>query len=345
MLLLGISFSLPVKAQEQSDTIVRASRIERVREKRILVRSKVDRILDKRQRITTDTLYISRPEQPLTIRVKTDIYSNSMRFHSRHDDNTTATYEIKSALKETIGFSANYRGISLSLSLNPKQILGKNSDIEYQLNFYRNSFGADITYSYLHSFKGKDNIGIYNGWYDLPNTLHEGLSINGYWVFNRRRFSYPAVFSHSWIQRRSAGSFLVGASGYIGALDLGDFYDDIPQMHGRELNRITMSHISVGAGYGYNLVTPNRKMLIHLSAMPTLIVWKNYKLHYNDGNDNMTTDPLGMFMVARGGFTYSWKKYFAGANGVLNFSLIGLGTDVSHFNEKLNIRFYIGIRI
>lgn len=38
------------------------------------------------------------------------------------------------------------------------------------------------------------------------------LNLTGYYTFNHRRFSYPAAFTQSYIQRRSAGSWLAGIS-------------------------------------------------------------------------------------------------------------------------------------
>ena len=63
----------------------------------------------------------------------------------------------------------------------------------------------------------------FKGWHDHEGmdriTLPDGvlsvktLNVNAFYVFNSRRFSYPAAFSQSYIQRRSAGSFLLAASG------------------------------------------------------------------------------------------------------------------------------------
>ncbi|MBQ8127243.1 MAG: DUF4421 family protein [Prevotella sp.] len=39
------------------------------------------------------------------------------------------------------------------------------------------------------------------------------LNVNGYYIFNRRHFSYPAAFAHSYVQRRSAGSLVLAVSG------------------------------------------------------------------------------------------------------------------------------------
>ena len=46
--------------------------------------------------------------------------------------------------------------------------------------------------------------------------------INGYYVFNGRRYSQAAAYNQSVIQRRSAGSLLVGATWYQSSFDYAD---------------------------------------------------------------------------------------------------------------------------
>lgn len=48
------------------------------------------------------------------------------------------------------------------------------------------------------------------------------LYLNGYYVFNGRRYSQAAAYNQSVIQRRSAGSLLAGATLYMAAFDFSD---------------------------------------------------------------------------------------------------------------------------
>ena len=45
------------------------------------------------------------------------------------------------------------------------------------------------------------------------------LNVVGYYIFNHRRFSYSAAFTQSYIQRRSAGSWLAGFSYQGGSIE------------------------------------------------------------------------------------------------------------------------------
>ena len=101
------------------------------------------------------------------------------------------------------------------------------------------------------------------------------LNVNAYYAFNNRRFSYPAAFSQSYIQRRSAGSFLLAASGMWQDVNLGD------QSSGVEELKLKMTNIGIGAGYGYNFV-PYKGWLLHISALPTFIVYNHATMTYGD---------------------------------------------------------------
>ena len=54
---------------------------------------------------------------------------------------------------------------------------------------------------------------------ELPEDMLavKTLNVNAYYAFDSSRFSYPAAFSQSYIQRRSAGSFLLAFSGQAAA--------------------------------------------------------------------------------------------------------------------------------
>ena len=158
-------------------------------------------------------------------------------------------------------------------------MMGKYHDYELNLNCYRHRFGFDIVYQDAKNF---------TGWYDqegmermeLPDGMLkvETLNLNAYYAFNSRRFSYPAAFSQNYIQRRSAGSFLMAASsmGQRAALGLGQE---------QELQLKTVN-ISIGAGYGYNYV-PGKGWLLHISALPTAIIYSRASITLGDDRVRM----------------------------------------------------------
>ena len=122
--------------------------------------------------------------------------------------------EMKADYKSTISVGVSYLGFSLNFSLNPAKLMGKYDDYELNFNSYGKRIGLDIIYQDAHNFTGwQERDGL--GRADLPSNLLKlkTLNANVYYVFNNRRFSYPAAFTQSYIQRRSAGSLLMALSG------------------------------------------------------------------------------------------------------------------------------------
>lgn len=67
--------------------------------------------------------------------------------------------------------------------------------------------------------------------------------LNLYYIFNNRRFSYPAAFSQSTNQRRSAGSFITGFS--VSAHNLDFDYTQLPPIIQETMNPgMKVNHIN-----------------------------------------------------------------------------------------------------
>ena len=93
--------------------------------------------------------------------------------------------------------------------------------------------------------------------------------LSGYVALNRRKFSMPAAFNASFIQRKSAGSALIVADFIYSRMAL--LSDALVSRTGG-VNEMELYQIAIGAGYGYNY-TPNKgKFLLHVSATPMLAV-------------------------------------------------------------------------
>ena len=174
------------------------------------------------------------------------------------------------------------------------------------------------------------------------------FALTGYYVFNGKKFSLPAVFNSTWVQKRSAGSFLVQAAFNTGRVKIGgDLNTDetvtsIPE-------RIDMNSFAIGAGYGYNLVA-GKHWLIHATAQPSIMVWQNYKLHTTDRKgkeevNKMDTDRINFFLVGRLGAIYSWNRYFIGLTSVIQHSKSGKDSDFALRDTQWQARAFFGWRV
>lgn len=201
--------------------------------------------------------------------------------------------------EQSLGFSPNasfklgvyfgWRWIFLGYSFDVKDIFGghknKAKKTEMALNLYSSKFGVDLYYRKTGSdFKIRSSSG-----FDL-NTPIKNLNFNGlqskikglnaYWIFNYKKFSYPAAYSQSTNQRKSAGSLMAGFS--YSQHNISFDYEKLPgevraQLHDALLfKKVKYSDYSINVGYGYNWVFA-KNWVSNLSLLPA-IAYKKSKI-------------------------------------------------------------------
>lgn len=319
------------------------------RQRVMQVKSKVDSVLDVRTKIRVDTNYISRPSTNWTLKVRGRGYSNFVSVIGNNPVFGSFDSKINIPLKTTLGVSANYRGLSVALAVNPAKLLGKNSSRYLNTACYNNRYGADLSYSSAEDLTTTATIGDTKIDRKLTDSHLQQASASAYYVFNGKRFSYPAAFTHSWIQRRSAGSFLVSAGLYIGSFK-SSFEDNTNYL---SLDKsISMNHLSIGCGYAYNYV-PDKRWLLHISLVPHIIAWHDYR--YSLTVDPETKQPLekkianwppGGGGTGRFGVTYNWDKYFTGFSSVVQSSFVGIGKETMRVgNTQWRAEVFWGLRL
>ncbi len=229
----------------------------------------------------------------------------------------------------------SYLGISLSVAINPAKLLGKYEDYELNLNCYGRRFGFDVIYQDAKNFTGwHDQEGMART--ELPDDKLkvQTLNLNAYYVFNNRRFSYPAAFSQSYIQRRSAGSFLLAASG-MGQKTTLDWEQGV---------QLKMTNISLGAGYGYNFV-PGKGWLLHISALPTFIVYSKTSMSFGDDRVPLHYQFPEVILTSRGAVVRQWSNKFLGMSMVYTYTNIGDKNNLAVYNSKWLVRTFFGLRL
>ena len=237
--------------------------------------------------------------------------------------------------KSTLSVGVSYLGFSLSAALNPAKLMCKYSDYELNFNSYSKRFGFDFIYQNAHNF---------TGWHDMEGMERielpadmlsvKTLNLNAYYAFNSRRFSYPAAFSQSYIQRHSAGSFLLAASG------MGQH----ATLSWEQEMQIKMTNIGLGAGYGYNYV-PSQGWLLHISALPTFIVYSNTSMTFGDTRVPLHYHFPEVIITGRGAVVRQWGNKFYGLSMVFNFTNIGHEENLALHNIKWRVRTFFGLRL
>lgn len=304
-------------------------------------RARVDSVLAARYyRTPYDTNYVVRPEGKLTLKLRLNQTGND--FHAKGMVNDIySKADLKTSHKTTMSIGASYRGISAAVAINPAKIKGVYKDYEFNLNYYSSRLSLDLSYQRSETLAG-DIVGDRGEQHlQSDDVTLKVLNIAGYYTFNHRRFSYPAAFTQSYVQRRSAGSWLAGISYQGGSIKTTD------NLKARSPNapdvRIYIGHLGIGGGYGYNWV-PSRKWLLHLSLLPTFVVYNRNNMTVNDERKEAQHMQFNMIFNERAAIVYIFSpRYFAGATAVVNNSVFK--DDAVTVNQnKWRARAFIGMR-
>ena len=204
-------------------------------------RARVDSVLSQRYYKTPyDTNYVVRPEGRLTLKVRMNQTGNS--FHARGMVNDFyAKADLSTSHKTTFSLAAIYRGIGVGVAINPAKWGGAYKDYEFNLNCYSSRLSLDLSYQRSESLTGDMLFD------EVPKRLEQGdatmkvLNVAAYYTFNHRRFSFPAAFTQSYIQRRSAGSWLAGISYQGGSIKTTD--DLLARSPNAPETRIYVGHV------------------------------------------------------------------------------------------------------
>jgi len=318
MIVCCLLFTLNAAAQEQATTdSVRTQESSKGLMSKLHL---VQQFLDKKARARVDPHYIEVPEKPwrVILRYKETAlnadYENDFDF-PEEKERIYWKLSIEPPVSASVGFWVGYRGTGISYSHSLVKNAGRYFSIsttgaKYGLNFRLRRFSTDEV-----SFNGKeyhDGKNVYeentHGNIEAPIWIRSTY-INGYYVFNGRRYSQAAAYNQSVIQRRSAGSLLVGATWYQSSIDLSHPQNALFALLSKRIGRIKMHQANIGIGYGYNFV-PFRGFVINAMAMPTLSVYNRVKVNKYDFNyqlpydESMPTDGYGQWNPQ----THTWAN-------------------------------------
>lgn len=261
-----------------------------------------------------------------------------------------------------LGIYFGWRWIFLGYTFDLKDVFGKNkkktkNKKEFELSIYSSRLGVDLYWRKtgsnfkIRSTSGfelteneKSDLGDFNG---LECNM-KGL--NAYWIFNYKKFSYPAVYSQSTNQRKNAGSLMVGFS-YTQNHYIFD-YTQLPMSLLGQLNNAMMiseekyANYSINIGYGYNWVFA-KNCVVNLSLSPA-IAYKKAKSYSNE-EDEIPQNILkfkwlkqvNLDLIGRTGIVWNNSKYFVGGS-VLFHSYNYKRESFSVTNNYITARIYAG---
>ena len=305
------------------------------------VKEQIDSALTARYyRSPYDTSYVARPEGRLTLKMR--VNQSGDDFHVRGDKNGISTKsDLKTQFKTTVSIAASYRGLSAALAFNPAKMSGRYHDYELNLVYYSSRFSFDASYHSSSTLSGDIERGSATEHLEAGDIKLKMLNVAGYYVFNHRRFSFPAAFTQSYIQLRSAGSWLAGVSYQSGNIETTSELKE--RMPGAPDLRIHIGHVGIGGGYGYNWV-PSRRWLIHLSMLPTFVAYNHNYMIVNGERRDAPHWRFSMIFNERVALVYNISpRYFTGATLTMGNSFFD--NDVSVNQNKWRARAFIGLRL
>ena len=300
---------------------------------------KGDQLLEaKYKEISFDTLYIGRPDARWTIKLRTNLSGAQLKFNGSKNQ-IPFNGDLRADYRGTLSVAVAYRGIAVGLAVNPAKLAGKSKDNEFNLNSYSNKFGFDVVLLSSKTYHGSVETNGVSSDISKGQLKQKAVNLNFYYAFNGRRFSFPAAFSQSYVQKRSAGSFMLGMSmdgQYTNAYD-------VMTNSGVGNAKLRIYALGIGAGYGYNLVV-GRHWLFHLSTLPTFDVLLRSYIETDEGKVNMHYRFPSVIIVGRGAAVYSWKNKFFGATMVFNYSSVGDENRLQIKRAKERLRLFYGFR-
>lgn len=266
----------------------------------------------------------------------------------------TNTYEIYRIISENgnyftfaplpsikLGPYFGWRWAFLGYTFDLKHISNGNKKKEFDLSIYSSQIGIDLFYRKTGTDYKISHIG-FDSASDIDTRLLKGVDYDGinvgikgfnlYYIFNHRRFSYPAAFSQSTIQRHSCGSALcgVGYTKHSLSIDWEKLYSIVEGKLGSDIaerymdknlkyKKLHYTDLALSGGYAYNWVFSHDWL-----AAASLSLSLAYKSSSSDSNNsfftfkdfsfhNFNIDGLGRF-----GVVYNNMKWYAGASAIIH---------------------------
>ncbi len=340
LLLLGIPFrtaiarpfSVPdTSSTAQPDTLNETSKwkLQRWADLKIDSRERGERF---------DTAYIARLPERWMFKLSTSTSLASISGKTL-TDSTEMSFDASSSNLQSVAFSIGYRGFSAGYSF---VVANGKKDNEFVFNYYGNRFGADFLYRYSRSFDGvfkytDQSAAEHEAQLPEGNVRSERIGADAYYVFRSSRFSYPAAFSHSYIQRQSAGSVIAGVS--FSWLSLSSQLTDTVSATAK------ISSLYIGAGYARNFRGSN--WLFHASAMPLFSVIAHDRESVSTREIKKDAwDKFGkVHLVARLAAVRHWHRMFLAGSFVINYYTSGSTSDLRLEDYALRLELLAGIKI
>lgn len=265
------------------------------------------------RRAVVDTAYIYQPAPSFSVGLFGTLqqagFDTNVNFRIDDGNNEpfpgVTSYWLSEDLCKKVGVEVGYGNINIGygFEVGTKSATKKSS---FAFNLLRKNWGVRINFFKItNPFTSGLTIGIDGDtYYQHDEYVSKELAslrsftIDGYYVFNNKRFAYPATYKRSLLQRHTAGSWMLMAR-----YKQGDLINS-PEASLDSYNLLdcfSTMQASVGGGYSANIVLWHkdpvgprderlRNLTVNLTAMPELTLFNYLKIKsYNYNDDGVYT--------------------------------------------------------
>lgn len=302
-----------------------------------------------------DSLYIEPNHYDWTLMVQNTNFYQVFALIGRTDDGTRQTIEFAQKPSYKVGPYIGWRWIFLGYTFDLSRLSHAANRTEASLSIYSKRLGGDIVFI---KNSGDFTIRRTTGFDGVERKQFKGtsfsgmstytMSINAYYVFNHHHFSYPAAYNQSTVQKRSAGSGILGFRYDHQRLNFD--HTQLPSTLIDQLcDELQFSHISyrnysICGGYAYNWVFA-RNWLFAVSLTPAIGIKKMSGEKLSGAEIANHFKNFNVDFVARAGLVWNTQKYFAGISLVSHLydyrrDQLSIANSVNYLNTYVG--FYFG---
>ena len=297
------------------------------------------------RQLEQDTSYVAPSKYVFSLKPEYKFGYEHYRFATK---DKTQSITLNPASHNKIGLHLGWKWIFISYNFT----LGESQpEFDFELNLYKSRIGIELFYRKRNDgFSIKSIKGFYDNEQPLDNYNREfnGLTSsqiggNIFYVFNYKKFSFPAAYSRSASQRRSAGSFILGVSykEQMLTFDHTKFDPRITEQMSTELQfkKIDYKDFSINFGYSYNWVFA-KNFLANISVSPS-IGYKNTSFRFITNHKEFMSN-INIDLISRMALVYNNDRFYAGAS-IVSHTYTYNETSLSILNSFGYIKVYAGI--
>jgi hypothetical protein len=260
--------------------------------------------------------------------------------------------------KASLGFKASYKWLGISVGFGIPQThtkiekYGKTEGLDLQLNTYLRKFVIDAYFQYYKGFylenmdKYFSNFDNQNqNYYQRPDLTYSNVGLSVRYVKNNKKFSYKASYDYNEIQKRRAGSLIIGGYAFLSGAQADSLV--VPSFATEEFSEkgqfSNIAALNVGFSIGYTYTFVYRRFFLTLGFVPGIGL-QTYTSYNQEGKEVDQKNGLGINTVGRASLGYNKNRFYAALSGVSGSNnLFNENKTAINFGYG-NIRFTVGYR-